>query len=292
MADSKTILVCGATGKQGGAVARRLLDAGYDVRALTRDPSKESARELADAGAEVVNGDFSDRDSLKRAVEGAYGVFSVQNYWETGYDLEVEQGIRMADVAEEAGVEHFVYSSVGGAERNTGLPHFDSKYEIEDHVRSLDLPYTILRPVFFMDNWESDMLRQMVLGGTLAQPLSPDTPFQQIAVDDIGGLATVAFGDPSRWLGRELEIAGDERTMEEIATAFSDVIGLPVKYFQVPWDDFREQAGEEYAEMYEWFEDEGYEADVDSLQDEYPLLTNFDDYLVAHGWTDAAVPAV
>lgn len=292
MADSKIILVCGATGKQGGAVARHLLNGGYGVRALTRDPSQESARELGNAGADVVRGDLSDRSSLERAVEGAYGVFSVQNFWETGYDTEVEQGILLADVAEEAGVEHFVYSSVGGAERDTGIPHFDSKYEVEEHIRSLELPYTILRPVFFMENWESDMLKEMVLGGTLAQPLSPDTPFQQISVDDIGGIAALAFKDRDRWLGRELEIAGDERSMEDIAASFSDVIGLSVSYYQVGWDDFREQAGEEYTVMYEWFEDEGYEADVDSLKTEYPGLTNFDDYLVAHGWTDAAVPAV
>ncbi len=289
MADSQLILVCGATGKQGGAVARSLLNAGYDVRALTRSPSQERARELADAGAEVVEGDFSDRASLERAAEGVYGVFSVQNFWETGYDAEVEQGVRMADVADEEGVEHFVYSSVGGAERETGIPHFDSKYEIGEHLRSLDMPYTILRPVFFMNNWESDMLKEMVLGGMLAQPLSPDTPFQQIDVDDIGAFATLAFDDRDAWIGREVEIAGDERTMEEIAETFSDVIGRRVTYQQVPWDDFREQAGEEYAVMYRWFEEEGYEADIDSLEKEHPGLTKFDEYLVAHGWKDAAV---
>lgn len=288
MAEGRTILVTGATGKQGGAAARQLLDAGYDVRALTRDPKKESAEELRSLGAEVVEGDLDDRASLERAVEGAYGVFSVQNFWETGYDREVEQGVRMADVAADAGVEHFVYSSVGGAERNTGIPHFDSKYEIEEHVRSLDMPYTTLRPVFFMNNWEADMFKNMVLGGTLAQPLSPDTPFQQIDVDDIGAFVALAFDNPSVWIGRELEIAGDERTMEEIARTFSDVIGRDVNYHQVPWDDFREQAGEEYAVMYRWFEDEGYEADVESLSAEHPDLVAFDDYLVAHGWKDAA----
>lgn len=288
MADAKTILVTGATGKQGGAAARHLLDAGFDVRAMTRDPEKESARVLKDGGAEVVKGDFDDRASLERAVNGAYGVFSVQNFWETGYDREVEQGRRMADVAAAAGVEHFVYSSVGGAERDTGIPHFDSKAEVEEHVRSLDLPYTILRPVFFMDNWETDMLKDMVLGGTLAQPLSPDTPFQQIAVDDIGAFAAMAFDNPSRWIGRELEIAGDELTMTETAETFSRVIGREVNYYQVPWDDFREQAGEEYEVMYRWFEDYGYEAEIDRLEREHPGLIKFEEYLVAHEWKGAA----
>ena len=291
MPESRTILVCGGTGKQGGAVARKLLSAGYDVRVLTRDPSQENARDLAASGAEVLEGDLDDRSSLKRAVENAYGVFSVQNFWETGYDREVEQGVRMADSAHEAGVDHFVYSSVGGAERATGISHFDSKYEIEEHVRALDMPYTILRPVFFMNNWESDMLKQMVLGGTLAQPLNPETLFQQIDVEDIGAFTELAFSDPDRWIGRELEVAGDERSMEEIAATFGGLIGRPVTYLQVPWDDFREQAGEEYTVMYEWFEDEGYEADVERLKEEHAGLIDFDEYLAAHAWKDAAVPS-
>lgn len=289
MPDSRTILVCGGTGKQGGAVVRKLLSAGYDVRALTRNPDQENARALAASGADVLKGDLDDLSSLERAVERVYGVFSVQNFWETGYDREVEQGIRIADVANEAGVEHFVYTSVGGAERATGISHFDSKYEIEEHVRALDMPYTILRPVFFMNNWDGDMLKQMILNGTLAQPLSPDTLFQQIDVEDVGAFTELAFGDPDRWIGRELEIAGDERSMEEIAATFGRVIGRPVTYMQVPWDDFREQAGDEYAEMYEWFEHEGYEADVEGLEREHPGLITFDEYLDAHGWEDASI---
>ena len=173
----RLILVCGATGKQGGAVTRSLLERGIRVRALTRDPQKPEAQALTEQGAEVVQGDMEDRSALDQVlVEGVYGVFSVQNFWETGYDREVQQGKTVADAAKAAGVEHLVYSSVGSAHRQTGLSHFESKWEAENHVRELDLRYTILRPVFFMQNWE--MMRGMVLGGTLAQPLDPDKPFQ------------------------------------------------------------------------------------------------------------------
>lgn len=284
----KTILVCGATGSQGGAAARRLLRAGYGVKALTRNPDKPAAAELRSAGAEVVKGDLNDRSSLDAAVDDVYGVFSVQNFWETGYEVEVEQGCRMADAALDAGVEHFVYSSVGSADRNTGIPHFDSKYEVEQHVRSLDIPYSILRPVWFMSNWEGEQFKNMILGGTLVQPLSPDTTFQQIAVDDIGAFAVLAFQNPTAWIGREVEIAGDERTMKEIAEAFSRTVGRQVTYRQMPWDDFREQAGDEYADMYRWFEDVGYRADVDALRSEHPGLQSFEEYLAAHGWKDVA----
>src|SRR5215210_7965126 len=167
----RLIVVTGAPGTQGGAVAQSLLDRGFRIRALTRSPQKPEAQALADRGAEVVQGDMEDRSAMERALEGAYGVFSVQNYWESGYDGEVQQGKTVADVAKAAGVEHFVYSSVGSAYRQTGISHFESKWEVEEHVRQIGLPYTILRPVFIMQNWE--MMREHVLGGTLAQPLDP-----------------------------------------------------------------------------------------------------------------------
>src|ERR687894_1276757 len=151
----RPFLVCGATGSQGGAVARSLLDRGFRVRALTRDLQKPEAQTLAEQGAEVVQGDMEDRSSMDQVlVDGSYGVFSVQNFWETGYDREVQQGKTVADAAKAAGVEHFVYSSVGSAHRQTGISHFESKWEVENHVRELDLRYTILRPVFFMHKWE------------------------------------------------------------------------------------------------------------------------------------------
>ncbi len=285
----RLILVTGATGKQGGAVARSLLDRGFRVRALTRDPQRPEAQALTEQGAEVVQGDMDDRSAMDRVLEGAYGVFSVQNFWETGYDREVQQGKAVADAAKEAGVEHFVYSSVGSAYRETGISHFDSKWEIENHVRELELPYTILRPVFFMQNWE--MMQEPILGGTLAQPLDPDKPFQQVAVEDIGAFAAVAFEHPDEWIGREVDLAGDEQTMPEIAETFGRVIGREVEYYQVPWDQFEEQMGEEYAVMYRWFNEVGYEADIAALRQEYPELTTFERYLRSHGWESAKLPA-
>jgi uncharacterized protein YbjT (DUF2867 family) len=285
----RVVLVVGATGKQGGAVARSLLDRGFQVRALTRDPHKPEAQALDEQGAEVVQGDMDDRSAMDRSLEGAYGVFSMQNFWETGYDGEVQQGKTVADAAKAASVEHFVYSSVGSAHRQTGIPHFESKAEVEEHVREIGLPYTILRPVFFMQNWE--MMREMVLGGTLAQPLDPDKPFQQVAVENVGAFAAIAFGNPDRWIGREVDLAGDEQTMPEIAKTFGHVMGREVSYYQVPWDQFEEQMGEEFTVNYRWFNDVGYEANIAALRQEYPELTTFERYLRSHGWEGAEVPA-
>ena len=287
--EERLIVVAGATGKQGGAVARSLLDRGFRVRALTRNPQKPEAQALAERGAEVVQGDMDDRSSMERALEGAYGVFSIQNFWETGYDGEVRQGKTVADAARAAGVEHLIYSSVGSAHRQTGIPHFESKWEVEEYVRDTGLPYTILRPVFFMQNWE--MMRGMVLGGTLAQLLDPDKPFQQVAVEDIGDFAAIAFENPGRWIGREVDLAGDEQTMPEMAETFGRVIGREVSYYQVPWDQFEEQMGEVFTVQYRWFNDVGYEADIAALRQEYPELTTFERFLRSHGWEGAEVPA-
>ncbi len=282
----RLILVTGSTGNQGGAVARSLLDRGFRVRALTRDPEKPEAQGLARRGAEVVRGDLDDRSSVDQALEGAYGVFSVQNFWETGYEREVRQGVMLADAAKAAGVSHFVYSSVGSAYRGTGIPHFDSKWEVEEHLRESGLPYTILRPVFFMQNWE--MMREQILDGTLPQPLDPDKPLQQVNVEDLGAFVAMAFENPDEWIGREVDLAGDEPTMPEAAEAFSRITGKEISYYQVPWDQFREQMGEEVAVMYEWFENVGYEADIDALRQEYPELTTLEQYLRRHGWQGAS----
>ena len=278
----RLILVSGATGNQGGAAARALLGRGFRVRALTRDPRKPAARVLADLSAEVVRGDLEDRSSLDRALEGARGVFSVQNVMEAGVEGEIRQGKALVDAAVTAGVAHFVYSSVGSANRGTGLPFFDTKGEIEARLRASGLPYTILRPVFFMQNW--DGMRDQILAGTLAQPLDPDKPVQQVNVEDIGALAAMAFEDPEHWIGREVDVAGDELTMPQVAETIGRVTGRDIGYHQVPWDQFRRAMGEDFTVMNRWFNDVGWEADISALRREYPELSTLERYLLDHGW--------
>jgi uncharacterized protein YbjT (DUF2867 family) len=223
---------------------------------------------------------------LDLALEGAYGVFSVQNPLEAGIEGEIRQGKALADAAKVAGVNHFVYSSVGSAHRGTGIPHFESKWEIEEHLRGTGLPYTILRPVFFMQNWE--MMRDQILAGTLAQPLDPDRPLQQISTEDIGVFAAMAFDDPERWIGREMDIAGDELTMVQTAQTFGRVIGRKVDYYQIPWEQFREAMGEDFTVMNRWFNDVGFEADIAAAREEHPGLATLEQHLRATGWEEVA----
>ncbi|TWP46507.1 NmrA/HSCARG family protein [Lentzea tibetensis] len=219
----KTIVVTGATGKQGGATARHLVARGWQVRALTRNPSAQVT------GAETVVADLDDPGSLDRAMAGAYGVFSVQPAPHDprapqGYDTSVETrwGKNVADAASRAGVEHLVYASLMASTSQTGVPSFDSKWEVEEHIRSLGQPSTVLRPGTFMDGLHSPGMTK------LTHLLDPDTRYQLIAVDDIGAIAASVFASPDL-VGTSLALAGDELTPREIAAA----MGVEYEQFQV-----------------------------------------------------------
>ena len=256
------ILVTGATGQQGGATARELLAAGHRVRAMTRNPDGEAARALAALGAEVVRGDLDDLASLERALSGAWGVFAVQNTWEAGVEKEEAQGKRIAEAARKAGIQHFVYASVGSAHRKTGVPHFDNKARVEESVRSLGFPsFTILRPAFFMENFASPSFKQAIDGGVLAVGMSPKVPLQMIAVADIGKYGRAAFERHAELNGKAIDIAGDALTMPEAAAAISRAAGRTVAHVQVPIAEVR-KFSEDLALMFEWFDRVGYDADI------------------------------
>lgn len=280
----KLILVTGATGHQGGAVARHLLEQGWPVRALTREGSKPEAESLAARGAQVVEGDMDHPSTLPEALEGVYGVFSVQNFWEVGFDREVAEGKALADAAFAAEVRHFVYSSVGGADRKTGLSHFESKWEIENYVRRLGLRFTIFRPVFFMDNFLS--MRDSIMSGQIAMAMREDTKLQMIAVDDIGALVAMAFDDPNMWMDTATEIAGDELTIPEVCRRLSVLLEKSIEYVEMPMEEAMAQ-NKEQALMWQWFNDYGYEGDIAWLREQYPALKSFNAW-AAQYWPVAA----
>lgn len=279
--NKKTIAVTGATGRQGGAVLQPLRERGFSVRALTRDPDKPEARSLIGRGTEVVRADLNDQDSLISALDGVDGVFSVQSL-EGGIEVEVRQGINVTDAAKRSRIGHLVYSSVGSAGQKTGIPHFESKFRIEEHIRGTGLRYTILRPVFFMENCLG--MRAQIDGGVLPFPLDPDTRLQMIAVDDIGGVAAMAFERAGHWQGRAVELAGDELSMAELAEAFGRMAGREVRYEQVPWEQFEQRAGHDMTLMFRWFQEVGYHVDIPALRQEYPNLTGFEKWLHSK-WT-------
>lgn len=274
---NKAILVTGATGHQGGAALRELRRHGFSVRAVTRNPDQPKARALIGPGVEVVRADLNDQASLVRSLDGMFGAYSVETWHDSSLEGEVSQGVNMADAAKRSDIKHFVYSSVASADQRTGIPHFDTKARVEDHIRATGLHYTILRPTFFMENWLG--MREPIEKGELRQPLSPGTRLQMIAVQDIGRFVALAFEKPGRWQDRALELAGDELSMSELAQAFSRASGREVRYVQIPWDQFEQQAGKETATMYRWFEETGYHVDIGAVRQENPQLMTFDHWL-------------
>ncbi|MBI3201837.1 MAG: NmrA/HSCARG family protein [Myxococcales bacterium] len=270
MANERTILITGATGQQGGAVARALIGRGFDLRGMTRKPDGEAAQALAAAGVKLVAGDLDDAAALAKAVEGAWGVFSVQNTWEAGVLREEEQGKRLAQVAKDKGVQHFVYTSVGSADKKTGIPHFDNKWRVEEKVRSLGFAsHVILRPVFFMENLVSPWFLN---GDTLAAGMRPETVLQMIAVEDIGRIGAQAFINAAELNRAELEIAGDAATIPAAAEILSRASGKPVKFFQVPIAEVRKNS-DDFATMLEWFDSTGYSANIADLEKKFGKLT-------------------
>jgi uncharacterized protein YbjT (DUF2867 family) len=286
LTSDRTILITGVTGNQGGAVARALQGSGFHLRGLTRTPDSERAAELARRGVDVVKGDLDDEATLLRALAGAWGVFGVQNTAEAGVEREEAQGKRLATLAREAGVEHYVYTSVGSAHKRTGIPHFDNKWRIEESVRGLGFPsHVILRPVFFMDNLLAPYSLQ---GDTLAWALGPGTKLQMIAVDDIGWFGARAFTDADVLNRREIDIAGDVRTMPEAAEILTEALGRPIAFAQTPIEQVR-QYSNDMALMLEWFERVGYSADIAGLEREFGrTLTKVPDWARSHARVELA----
>ena len=263
------ILVIGATGNQGGSVVQALLPKGYHIRTLTRNLDSPAAKRLAEQGVEVMEGDFSDYDSLLKAVTGMDTVYAMTTPFETSPEEEVKQGIAIADAAKEAGVGHFIFGSVASANRETGIPHFDSKYEVEKHILSLGIPYTISAPVFFMDNHLSPWFLPSLKEGKLKLAMPANRSLQQISVENIGTFVATLVERREGVFGKRIDIAGDELTGEESAAILSKASGNEINYEGFD-SEFMRKDSADMAAMFKWFEDVGYTVDIEKLHKDYP----------------------
>ncbi|MBE1586556.1 NmrA family NAD(P)-binding protein [Nonomuraea angiospora] len=282
------ILITGATGKQGGATARRLLAGGRKVRALVRDPAAPAAAELAAAGAQLVRGDFDDPASLPPALDGAAAVFGVPPvaYGPAGpqTELEVARGRALIDAAARAGIEQVVFSTVAslsGASRWS-----ESKVLIEEYLRDHVALPTVLRPVRFMTNYLGISVVRIdgiSPDGVHRHLFPPHEPMQVIALEDIAEFAALAFADPARFAGRTLELAGDEPTPVEAAAAIAAATGLPIRYEQLT-DDETARLGPEIAETKKrWEAGQRWHADIEALRVIHPGLRTLADWLAESG---------
>jgi uncharacterized protein YbjT (DUF2867 family) len=269
MSGKLNVLVTGATGKQGGHLVRELLARGHLVRALTRRPESPAAAALAERGATIVTGDFEDQSSLERAARGVDTVFAMGTPLESNVKTETREGINIVRAASTAGVRHLVYSSIAGADRATGIPHFDSKFEVEKEIRRSGVPFTIVAPVFFMENFLADYMAAGLAQGSISFAVPATRRLQQIALGDIAQFTALVIERRENFLGKRIDIASDELTLTTAAEAVSEASGRHIEYTALPIDAVR-QWNEDQARMLEWFDRVGYDADVVGLRWLYP----------------------
>lgn len=283
MQNNKTIFVTGATGRQGSAAVESLINNGFAVKALTRNPGSAAAQKLKDLGAEIITGDLDDIATYRDQLKYAYGIFCVLTY-ENGIDKEIQQGITLANLAKDYGISHFVYSSVIGSDAKTGIPHWDSKAKIEDHIKHIGLPFTIIRPCSILENFLFPQVKSRILKGKLPSPVNKNVVQQFIASKDIGEIATLIFLDPEKYMGSTFTLAAEELDMQQMAVNFSEVTRKPVKFQKMPMLITRLVMGKNLYKMFKWINehDSLFVKDLPAFRKEYPNLINSREWIKAN----------
>jgi uncharacterized protein YbjT (DUF2867 family) len=277
----RTIVVTGATGLQGNAVTRYLLLERWHVRALTRKASSQKAQALSALGADIVQGDMNDPASLTRVFEGAYGVFSVQNPVLSGVEGEIRQGKNVADVAKQVGIEHLVYSSAGTGNQATGIPSWESKLVIETHMKELDLPLTILRPMAFMELMiEKKFFPAISTWHIMPKLMGSMRKIAWLCADDFGIIVAKVFAEPDRFISQDLKLASDVQSIDECRTIYRDVIGKNPPRFPMPVWLFERFGfvGKDLSIMWQWLQSAVIDLDT------RPTLSIHPQALTIHSW--------
>lgn len=282
---SLLILVTGATGHQGGTVLRHLKARGHRLRALVRDRNKPAAKALQKLGVEVFQGSFEDAQAIEQAAHFVDGAFLMGTAFEKGADGERQQGIAAIDALRAADVPYIVYSSVASASQHTGIPHFDSKFAVEHHLRSSGTPFAIVAPVAFMDNAIAPFSLPGLRQGQIGAGLPPEKPLQMVALDDLGAFDAFVLENPPKFRGQRIEIASDELTGPQQAEVLSRRTGHSIQYRQVPLDALR-QRSVDLALMSEWLSQHGYTVDIERLRRDYPDIGwhRFEEWAAEQDW--------
>jgi uncharacterized protein YbjT (DUF2867 family) len=283
MESTKTIFVTGVTGNQGSSVAKNLLEKGYTVIGLTRDPDSEKSQALKNAGAELIKGDLNSPETYKDRLRDVQGVFSMQTYAH-GIDKELVQGIQLANHAKESGVKHFLYTSISGCDLQTGIPHWEIKHQIENHIKAIGLPYTIIRPVSFYQNFLFPQVSSRINKGKLVTPTVANRTMQFISTDDIGPISVKIFEQPENYLGKTITIGAEQMDMKQVADVFSTVLGRKITYQKLPGFITRLAMGKNLHKMFNWCNKNDciFIKDLDAIKSEFPGMTRMDHWIKQH----------
>ena len=285
---SKLITVFGATGQQGGSVARALLAKGYKVRAVTRNPDNPKAKELQAKGAELVQvKNMDDAASLEAAIKGAYGVFLVTNYWgmlaenpATAYDREIAQGKLAGDLCKKVGVKHLVYSGLEYVKEIIGkpCPHFDAKGIVEKYLDETGVPNTSTRYSFYFDNFATMLAPQKNDNGTYTLTLPMKKAMDGIGVEDGGPAVAAIFDKPEEYIGKKIGFSGDKLTLSEYMAIISKVTGKTVTYNEVPYEVFAKfpfPGADDIAAMFEFYDVGNPDRSIEKTRELNPSTLSF-----------------
>ncbi len=282
MEAEKIVFVTGATGRQGSAAAMYLSQAGFQVRALTRNPGSRKAESLKEFDIEVVKGDLNVVDSYRNYLKDAHGLFSVQTY-ENGIKRELDQGLALARVAKEEGIKHFVYSSVILVDLHEGVPHLQTKFEIENFIRSSGIPFTILRPASFFENFLIPQVKKGIHKGKLVQPMEQNTVLQYVSVVDIGKAVAQVFHGAEKYHGKIIPVASEQLTTQQVAERFSQVLQKPVKYEKLPSLIARLVLGKSVYAMFKKLDKENlFKQNTETFRPQFNNMLSLEDWIRLH----------
>ena len=280
--NGQTIVVMGATGLQGSAVTQHLLANGWRVRAVTRNSNGAKAKALSALGAEVVQGNMDKPDSLVRTFQDAYGVFSVQNPMISGIEREVSQGKNVADIAMRAGVQHLVYASAGTGHKGTGVPSWDSKLAVEEYMKSLDLPLTIVRPMAFMELMtEKKFFPAVSTWNIMPRLMGSATKVGWLSVDDLGFIVAKVFSEPQQFVGKELQLASDVQSIDECRDLYSALRGKSPSRFPMPLWMYERYGfiGKDTSIMWRWLQANPIDLDIGPTLSIHPQAVSVEEWL-------------
>ncbi len=284
------ILLIGVTGGTGGNVIKGFLEQEItNLRAITRcrDLNRPTLKLINDAGIELVEANLDDESSLEAAFTDVEAVYCHATAPDTGKPQpeEIERAKTVVKIAKQAEIKHFVYNSAGGVDRNTKVSHIQQKAQIEQIIKDAGLPATMLRACLFMEEFWKKYTRPGILKGTFRFSIQPDKPLHLITTKDMGRIAAYAIKHPEKYIGKEIELAGDVLTPSQMAIAFSKVQQTKVVHKEVPPWIFLLLLQKELYNIIQFYRNQGYQADVNHLRAEFPgLLTTFDEFLQETDW--------
>lgn len=280
MVNSKSIFVLGGTGNQGGAVAKKLLENNFHVKVLTRNPDSPNAKRLIELHAEIISGNLDNPKTFRKILKDTSGLFCVLTF-DNGVEKEIERGVNLINLAKDNNVEHFLYSSIAGADIETGVPLWESKRKIENYLKKSGIPYTIIRPNLLFETFLFPRIKNGILKGKLVSPVNKDRIQQFIACQDIGKISVDIFSNPDKYKNKTITLGTEQFNLIQVTELFSKVLGRKIEYKKIPMLITRMAMGGDLYKMFKWVNKNNtiFLENIEQYRTEHPDYLNFEKWI-------------